>query len=33
VLHEQQAWTRYLYSARDERAKLEYLRDRFTGSA
>ncbi|HEX6578325.1 MAG TPA: hypothetical protein VF082_08155 [Jiangellaceae bacterium] len=33
VVHEQQAWTRYLYSARDERAKLEYLADRLTGSA
>jgi len=33
VLHEQQAWTRYLYSARDEQAKLAYLGDRFTGSA
>jgi hypothetical protein len=33
VRHEQQAWTRYLYSARDERAKLAYLHDRLTGSA
>ena len=33
VLHEQQAWTRYLYSARDEPAKLTYLSDRLTGSA
>ena len=29
----EQAWTRYLYSARDERAKLEYLAARLTGSA
>jgi hypothetical protein len=33
VRHEQQAWTRYLYSARDEPAKLAYLHDRLTGSA
>lgn len=33
VMHEQQAWTRYLYSARDEPAKLAYLADRLTGSA
>jgi hypothetical protein len=32
VLHEQRAWSRYLYSARDEQAKLEYLDDRFTGT-
>lgn len=32
VLHEQQAWTRYLYSARDEQAKLAYVNDRFTGT-
>jgi len=32
VLHEQQAWTRYLYSARDEPAKLRYLSDKFTGT-
>ena len=32
VLHEQRAWIRYLYSARDEQAKLEYLGDRFTGT-
>jgi len=31
VLHEQRAWTRYLYSARDEQAKLDYLADAFTG--
>lgn len=31
VLHEQQAWTRYLYSARDRAAKVAYLDDRFTG--
>jgi len=33
VLHEQQAWTRFLYSPRDEAAKLAYLDDRFTGTA
>jgi len=33
VLHEQQAWTRYLYSARDGPAKLAYMADRLTGSA
>jgi hypothetical protein len=32
VLHERAAWTRYLYSVRDEQAKLAYLGDRFTGS-
>lgn len=32
VQHEQQAWIRYLYSARDEQAKLDYLADRFTGT-
>ncbi|MFL6136665.1 MAG: hypothetical protein ACJ74O_02565 [Frankiaceae bacterium] len=32
VLHEQQAWSRYLYSARDEQAKLDYLADRFSGT-
>lgn len=31
VLHEQQAWSRYLRSARDEQAKHDYLGDRFTG--
>ena len=31
VLHEQQAWSRYLRSARDEQAKRDYLADRFTG--
>lgn len=31
VLHEQQAWSRYLRSARDELAKRDYLADRFTG--
>lgn len=31
VLHEQQAWIRYLYSTRDEQAKLTYIGDRFTG--
>jgi hypothetical protein len=32
LVHEQQAWIRYLYSARDEQAKQAYLDDRFTGS-
>jgi hypothetical protein len=32
VLHERQAWTEYLTSARDEEAKLGYLHSRFTGS-
>lgn len=32
VLHEQQAWIRYLYSDRDEQAKIAYLDDRFTGT-
>ncbi|MEU4761919.1 hypothetical protein AB0H12_01615 [Actinosynnema sp. NPDC023794] len=32
LLHEQQAWIRYLYSDRDEQAKIAYLDDRFTGS-
>ncbi|HEV2887554.1 MAG TPA: hypothetical protein VGX49_11625 [Jatrophihabitans sp.] len=31
VLHERQAWTEYLTSARDEQAKIAYLRSRFTG--
>ncbi len=31
VLHEQQAWSRYLRSGRDEQAKHDYLADRFTG--
>lgn len=31
VLHEQQAWTRYLYSAHDEDAKQAYVADQFTG--
>jgi hypothetical protein len=31
VLHEQQAWSRYLRSARDEQAKRDYLADRVTG--
>jgi hypothetical protein len=33
VLHERAAWTRYLYSVRDEQAKIAYLEDRFTGTA
>lgn len=32
VLHEHQAWTRYLRSSRDEKAKRAYLNDQFTGS-
>ncbi|MFD1146668.1 hypothetical protein [Saccharothrix hoggarensis] len=32
LVHEQQAWTRYLYSRRDDEAKLAYLDDRFTGT-
>jgi hypothetical protein len=32
VLHEQQAWSRYLRSARDEQAKRAYLQDQFTGT-
>lgn len=32
VLHEQQAWSRYLRSARDEPAKRAYLTDQHTGS-
>jgi hypothetical protein len=31
VCHERQAWTRYLRSARDEPAKLAYLRDAYAG--
>jgi hypothetical protein len=31
VCHERQAWTRYLCSARDEAAKLAYLRDSYEG--
>lgn len=31
--HERLAWTRYLHSARDERAKRAYLADVFTGPA
>ncbi|HET6210172.1 MAG TPA: hypothetical protein VFD94_07310 [Jatrophihabitans sp.] len=31
VLHEQQAWSRYLRSARDEQAKRDYLCDRYRG--
>ncbi len=31
VLHEQQAWSRYLRSARDEQAKRDYLADRYRG--
>lgn len=32
VLHEQQAWRRYLYSSRDEAAKRAYLSDQYEGS-
>ncbi|MDR6592928.1 hypothetical protein ACFFSW_23165 [Saccharothrix longispora] len=32
VLHERQAWTRFLYSARDDEAKAAYLADRFNGT-
>jgi hypothetical protein len=31
VWHEQQAWTRYLYSQRDDAAKYAYLQDQMTG--
>ena len=31
VLHERQAWTEYLTSARDDEAKRAYLNSRFTG--
>jgi hypothetical protein len=31
VGHEQQAWTRYLYSSRDDAAKYAYVRDQITG--
>jgi hypothetical protein len=31
VVHEQQAWSRYLRSARDEQAKRDYLADRYSG--
>ncbi len=33
VWHEQQAWKRYLLSARDENARLAYLQDRYRGLA
>jgi hypothetical protein len=32
VAHEQRAWTRYLYSARDETARRAYLTDQFSGT-
>lgn len=32
VVHERQAWTEYLTSARDEEAKHAYLQSRFTGA-
>ncbi len=31
VWHEQQAWTRYLYSQRDDAAKYSYVQDQMTG--
>lgn len=31
VLHEQQAWRRYLYTSRDEAARQAYLADRYEG--
>ena len=31
VVHEREAWTRYLLSARDERARDSYLRDCYSG--
>lgn len=31
ICHEQQAWSRYLFSSRDEQAKYTYLNDRFSG--
>jgi hypothetical protein len=31
VLHEQQAWIRYLYSARDDAARREYVADQYAG--
>lgn len=33
VVHEREAWTRYLRSARDRAAKIAYLEDRFSGTA
>jgi hypothetical protein len=32
VGHEREAWTRYLYSARDEAARRAYLRDSYAGA-
>ncbi|MBB5958153.1 hypothetical protein FHS29_004761 [Saccharothrix tamanrassetensis] len=32
VLHERQAWSRFLYSDRDDEAKAAYLADRFNGT-
>jgi hypothetical protein len=32
VAHEHRAWTRYLYSARDEGARRAYLADQFSGT-
>jgi hypothetical protein len=31
IAHEHQAWTRYLYTARDEQAKRNYLADKYSG--
>ncbi|HSY52100.1 MAG TPA: hypothetical protein VLC46_25085 [Thermoanaerobaculia bacterium] len=33
VIHEQKAWTEYLYSARNEEARLAWIGDRFRGVA
>jgi hypothetical protein len=33
VIHEQKAWTEFLYSARDENARNAWIGDRFTGEA
>lgn len=31
IAHEHKAWTKYLYSARDEQAKRDYLASKYTG--
>jgi hypothetical protein len=33
VIHEQKTWSQFLYSARDEKARLAWIGDRFTGVA
>ena len=33
LVHEREAWTRYLRSARDRAVKIAYLEDRFSGAA